>query len=50
MKLDLIKKLVRKTTELIRDEKKKPDVMLEKDVCLKVVEFLRANKAEFGSG
>lgn len=24
--------------------------MLEKDICLKVVEYLRSNKAEFGSG
>lgn len=50
MRLDLTKKIVRKTTEFIREEKQKPDVMLEKDVCLKVVEHLRNNKADFGSG
>lgn len=42
--------IILETTELIREEKKKPDVMLEKDLCLKVVEYLRSNKAEFGSG
>jgi len=29
---------------------KKPEEMLEKDVCLNLVEYLRGNKADFGAG
>ena len=37
-------------TEFIKEEIKKPDHMLEKEICLKLVEYLRSNKADFGSG
>jgi hypothetical protein len=36
--------------ELINEERNKPEQMLEKDVCLNLVEYLRNNKAEFGAG
>ena len=57
MKLQNVKLIVRskcytmlEVTEFIREEVKKPEQLLEKDICLKLVEYLRENKADFGSG
>lgn len=34
----------------MKEELKKPEPLLEKDVCLKLVEYLKSNKADFGAG
>jgi hypothetical protein len=38
------------TTELIEEAKKSPEQLLEKDICLKLVEYLKENKTDFGAG
>jgi len=35
---------------LITEELAKPEQMLEKDICLHLVDYLRENKADFGAG
>lgn len=57
MKLQNVKLIVRsksvvivEATEFVKEELKKPEPLLEKDVCLKLVEYLKSNKADFGAG
>ena len=38
------------TVQLIKEENAKPEPWLEKDICLKLFEYLRENKVDFGAG
>ena len=35
---------------MLAEESKKLEVLLEKNVCMKLVEYLKSNKASFGAG
>ena len=35
---------------MIEEASEKPEQLLEKDICLKLVEYLKENKADFGAG
>lgn len=35
---------------MLAEESKKLEVLLEKNVCMKLVDYLKSNKASFGSG
>lgn len=57
MKLELVKLIVRSNidknleiTQLITDEKSKPNGFMEKNVCLALVEHMKQDKATFGGG
>ena len=36
--------------QLIEEAIASPEELLEKDICLKLVQYLKENKAEFGAG
>lgn len=43
-------RVILEVAELFTIEQKKPEMLLEKNICLGLVEFLKRDKAHFGGG